>query len=330
MAVLSSLIAVICVLYANSIGFKEIAKIRLFSQNIIVYLVALLLGIRILMRGKKIISIKYWFFSLSLSLPLVGNTIAGQILGVADRTMISKMVNNDALGVYGTLYTISSLSTIIWGAINSSFVPYLFDNYNNEQKYDDIKRISNSLMFIYAVASLGLTLIAPEIVRVVATKEYYSAIYIIPPISAGVFFIAVSSMYSNILILFKKTSFIMISSISSAAINLVLNYFCIKRWGYIAAAYTTFIAYTYMAILQCFVANKISRKVLNRKIYDDNKVFSIAVLTVLGCALSIGLYKFNIVRYIVMIIALITVIIYRKKITNYILKQIYNDKNGGV
>lgn len=51
---------------------------------------------------------------------------------------------------------------------------------------------------------LCLLFLAPEIVRILATKEYYEAIYIMPPIAAGVFLTSVSNMYSNLLIYHKK------------------------------------------------------------------------------------------------------------------------------
>lgn len=38
----------------------------------------------------------------------------------------------------------------------------------------------------------------------------------------------------------KKTNYIMISSIIAAVVNVVLNYFGIKMFGYLAAAYTSF------------------------------------------------------------------------------------------
>ena len=75
----------------------------------------------------------------------------------------------------------------------------------------------------YAIIAVMLTFLAPEIVKILATKEYYEAIYIMPPIAAGVFLTSVSNMYSNLLIYHKKTNYIMYSSIIAATVNLLLN-----------------------------------------------------------------------------------------------------------
>ena len=77
--------------------------------------------------------------SLAISIPLIGYNIAGQVLNVSDRMMIGRLVNNSAVGIYGTLYTVSSLSLLVWQAINASFVPYLFQNI--EKKNHNIKAV---------------------------------------------------------------------------------------------------------------------------------------------------------------------------------------------
>lgn len=138
-----------------------------------------------MLRGKTFYNKEFWKLSLSLSIPLVGYSLASQILNVSDRMMISQIINNSAVGIYSTLYTVSSISLMVWQAIHSSFVPYLFKGL--ESRDAEIKKVSLKLMVIYAGVAVFLTYLAPEIVRILATEEYYEAIYIMPPIAAGVF-----------------------------------------------------------------------------------------------------------------------------------------------
>ena len=93
---------------------------------------------------------------------------------------------------------------MIWQAIHSSFVPFLFQNI--EKKEQNIKNVSFVLMLLYALVAVVLTYMAPEIVRVLATEEYMEAIYIMPPIAAGVFFTAYANIYSDIAVYFKRQS----------------------------------------------------------------------------------------------------------------------------
>lgn len=205
-AIVAAAISVIAVL--NTADQSKTAETRLISNYIVVYGVALCFWIYIIAKGKRYVDIKYWKFSLALSLPLVGYSIASQILGTSDRIMIGKLVNESSVGIYGTVYSVSSLFTMVWTAINASFVPYLYQNIENKENRS-IREISFTLISAYAFVAVFLVLVAPEIVKILATEEYYEAIYIMPPIAAGVFLTSVSNMYSNVLLYLKSSKHIM-------------------------------------------------------------------------------------------------------------------------
>ena len=304
-AVVASGLAVAAVLYANNVDFSDIASVRLFANYSIVYGVAL-----IFIKGRCFYSPKYWKFSLQLSLPLIGYSIASQILNVSDRLMISKMVGNSAVGVYSTLYTVSSLSLMVWTAINASFEPYLYQNMENPKS--KIKKLSMSMLGMYSLVAILLVYLAPEIVRILATKEYYKGIYIMPPIAGGVYFIAVSNLYSDILVYLKKTKMVMISSAIAAALNVVLNYIMINAYGYMAAAYTTLISYIVMALLLSIWANREFKKYITEIdfVYDNKLISVISILTLVISLFAILIYNYAIVRYAIAMCVFVATALY--------------------
>lgn len=303
-ALLSTILSIIVVLNLNKVGSNQIAVGRLYATNIVSILISAILWIRLYTKGKTIINLKYWKYSLKLSIPLIGYAFAGQILNVSDRMMISKMVGNNAVGIYSTLYTVSSISLLVWSAINSSFIPYLYQNI--DKKDNKIKGLSLALMGSYAIIAVMLTFLAPEVVKILATKEYYEAIYIMPPIAAGIFLTSVSNMYSNLLVYYKKTNYVMYSSIIAAVVNLILNYICIKQFGYMAAAYTTLIAYIVLAGAQVVFARRIHFKVSGGKsVYNDKAVLFMALLTIVASLFGLVLYSYTVLRYIIICIGLI-------------------------
>ena len=214
--------------------------------------------------------------------------------------MIGKMVGNSAVGIYSTLYTVSSLSLIIWTAINSSFIPYLYENIEKLEKTGKLRTLSSGILALFAAVAFLATLLAPEIVRILATEQYYEAIYIMPPIAAGVFFTAVCNMYSNLLIYYRKTQFIMVSSGLAAVLNVVLNFVGIRQFGYIAAAYTTLIAYIVLGISQMIVATKFYYNTKGRTdtfVYNTKLIAVILILTVMACMSCLLLYRTTLIRY---------------------------------
>ncbi len=84
-------------------GSGKAAEGRLFANYAVLYAVALVLWVYIMVRGRKLISMRYWKFSLALSVPLIANQFATQILNNSGRVMIGWFVDNSAVGIYGTL-----------------------------------------------------------------------------------------------------------------------------------------------------------------------------------------------------------------------------------
>lgn len=296
-AFVASALSIVIVLHLNDVGSPKVAEGRLFGNYIIIYGVAAMIWICTFLKGRTFYKAEYWNFSLQLSLPLVGYSIASQVLSTSDRLMISKMVGNSAVGIYSTLYTVSSLSLMVWSALNSSFEPYLYQNMEKESH--KIKEISFAMISLYGVIAILLVFCAPEIVKIFATAEYYEAIYIMPPIAAGVYLTAISNLYSNVLVYLKKTKYIMISTIIAAGTNIVLNALTIPVLGYMAAAYTTMISYIIMALLLVYWAKKEYMKSIGSldKVYNNKINLLVSVLVILITLSGLFFYGNIVLRY---------------------------------
>jgi len=312
-ALAASALSVVAVLKISQQDAGSTAEGRLFANYFVLYGVSAVIWLITMLQGKTFYNKDFWKLSLSLSIPLIGYSLAAQILNVSDRMMIGQMVNNSAVGIYSTLYTVSSISLMVWQAIHSSFVPYLFKSL--ESKDTGIKKISLQLMVLYAGVAVVLTYLAPEIVRILATEEYYEAIYIMPPIAAGVFFTAFANIYSDIAVYYKKTKYVMYPAAIAALVNLVLNYIFIRAYGYMAAAYTTLFSYILMALFQGLWARKLCKEngIEGNAVFEDRKLMVLAIATTLLCLLGIALYKFYIIRYLsVVIMAVLSIVLYKK------------------
>lgn len=299
-ALFGTILAILVVINLNGIHSSWIVEGRLFATKLPILVVSAFLWFKLILKGKVYYSSRFWKYSLALSIPLIGYAIAGQILNVSDKIMIRKMVGESAVGIYGTLFNISSIFTMVWTAINSSFIPYLFQNFSTEKK--KIRQISLSLMAAYGIIAIAVTFLAPEIVHIMATEEYFEAIYIMPPIAAGIFLISVSNMYSNILIYYKKTTYIMLASVLAAGVNIIANYLFIPRYGYMAAAYTTLVSHIILAAVEAWFARKLHREMTgDASVYYDHYVFLLGIAIVALTLTGLLLYKTFVLRYVLIV-----------------------------
>ena len=316
-ALIASAISICAVLIAIDRGNEDTAYVRLIANYLVMYGVAAFLAVSILLKGKTLYNKQFWLFSLSLSIPLIVNSLASQVLNVSDRVMIRSFVGLREVGIYGTIYIVSSASQLVWSSINASFVPFLFENLDKPEKRTNIHSISKSFMLFYSGIAICITLMAPEIIRILATPEYLEAVHIMPAIAAGTFMISLSNMYTNVLIYHKKTQYVMIATLIAATVNVGLNYVCIQVFGYMAAAYTTLFAYILLAVFQYVVSNRIHKSICpedTEHVYDNKMILLIAFITICLCLLCELLYENSILRYCVVGCLLILAIVFRKKI----------------
>ena len=312
-AIVASALSIVAVLYMRGSG--KAAEGRLFANYAVLFAVALVLWVYIMVRGRKFISMRYWKFSLALSVPLIANQFATQILNNSGRVMIGWFVDNSAVGIYGTLSSVSTVSAIVWSAINSSFFPFLYRNIDDSDGKKRVRSLASILLLTYAAVCVLMTFLAPEVVKIIATDEYMAAIYIMPPISAAIFQNAISNMYANVLLYHKKSSYIMIASICGAVLNIVLNAVLIPLFGYQAAAYSMLIAFVFLSYVQMRVSKKLHFTITGTKetVYDDKVIIGIQWLVIVLSAIAIPLYHFTIIRYIAAFVLMVASLFLYKK-----------------
>lgn len=302
-------LAISAVLFSRSLNWENAAQYRILGLYAALCTMGLANYIYIFVKGKTLFSKIFWKFALINSLPLIANAFAKHVLEASDRIMITNIVGKSETGIYSTLYTISSISLIVWNAIEASLLPYMFENLKAKTEHK-LSSVVNPLLLIYGLICILMTLIAPEIVRILATEEYYTSIYIMPPVAFGVFFTAMYNIFGDVLLYYKKTHYIMISTLTAAVFNVVLNYVCINAFGFFAAAYTTLASYVVLAVMQYIF----SRKVHGKNIFNIRYFVLLSVILLGISLLCMLLYDYVWIRYGILVLALIAACFFKNKI----------------
>ena len=204
---------------------------------------------------------------------------------------------------------ISAIATILWSAVNASLVPFTFEKVETGNT-KSINRIVIPIIGAYGVICVSVTLIAPEVLMILAPKDYYEGVYAVPPIAATAFSAALYNIYANIEFYYKKTWWIALSTIISALINVGLNFIFIPQYGYSAAAYTTLVSHLALAFMHYLGCKYICKST----VYNTRAVFVISLITVVFCILCSFLYINCFLRYGVVIGAIIVLLHNRTKL----------------
>lgn len=296
------------------------AKDKVTAQILGLVLVELIaytiLFIKQMRRGKKFFSEKYWRYALMFNLPLVPHYLSQTILSSADRIMIKSMTGDAAAGIYSLAYSIALIMTLFNTALMQTISPWIYQKIK-AKKIEDISTVAYITLFVVAGVNLLLIAFAPEAVAIFAPKSYFSAIYVIPPVAMSVFFMYTYDLFAKFAFYYEKTAFIMIASVIGALLNIILNYIFIGIYGYQAAGYTTLICYIIYSICHYIFMNSVCDQCCcGIRPYDIKIILVIAVPFVFSGLLLLFTYHYAVIRYGIMIIALITALIKRENLIN--------------
>ena len=279
----------------------------------------------ILYRGKKFFSKEFWLFGLKFNLPLLPHYLAMTVLGQIDRIMIKQMVGAREAAIYTVAYSIAICLQIFTTALNQGFAPWLYRKMH-EKDHINIPEIINSQLLLMNVMTLLLSLMSPEIIKLLSTKDYFEASYIIAPIAGSTFFIFIFQLLANFEFYFYKNVFIAIGSAIAALSNLLLNRIFIARFGYYAAGYTTLISYAILAVMHCIFVFFILKKNYGfvGEFVDVRSLAILSVLVVVTSIIVIFIYQYTCLRMCIVLTIFILLYVKRKAIIKLFLKR-----NGG-
>lgn len=280
---------------------------RIFAGESVLLIIYIVLYIYIAIKAKGKIQLSYWKYALIFNAPLIPHYLSTYLLNGADKIMIAELVSDSSAAFYNVAYSVAAVVTILWTSVNASLIPFTYERCKKKD-YRAISNVTQPLVTVFAVACVFVIMLAPEVVSIMATREYLEAIYVIPPIVGGVFFQTQYYIYSTVVYYHKKAYFVMIASVTATVLNVVLNYIFIPLFGYFAAGYTTLFCY----IVQAFIDYIAMRKIVGQSIYNMKYMTALSAMIVIISLGSNALYKYPIIRYFIMALMIILAVIFRK------------------
>ena len=257
---------------------------------------------------------EYAVFAIKFNAPLLLHYFSMYVLDQFDRIMIQKMVNSGSAGIYSVAYNAGQLMRIITQSINSSLIPWQYGNLEKK----NTKKIDDTLFLIFILVgscSVIFSAFAPELMKILADKKYYEAVYVVPPIAISMFFTFAYTIFANVEFFYNRNKFTMFISMSGAVVNVILNYVCIRLFGFVAAAYTTLFCYVLFSVAHFIYMNLIIKKEIGAEYCFNGKRFISLVAVILLAGLSVVfLYDKIIIRYLFILVALCIAFVKRQTI----------------
>lgn len=327
-AIMTPLISILVVLLFKNVGFEN-TGIGLIVGKVFgalpIYLIVFMVVFR---KGRLFFDKDIWKYALKFNLPLIPHFLACIVLQQSDRIMIAKICGESEAGIYSVAYSIGVVMIFVNDALNSAIIPWTYQKLK-AKKYNNLPKMYLGCLFIIALVNLMLSIMAPEIVSIMAPIEYRQAMYVIPPVAMSNVFILLFNFYANIEYFYEETKFVAFASVGSALLNIILNYVFVNKYGFVAAGYTTVICYIIYALCHLLFMKYVARKhsLDDVRVFDNKKLWGLSLSFLIITLLSSTFYSYLIIRISIIITIIALAVIFRKKIVS--LLGDFNIKFGG-
>jgi len=203
-------------------------------------------------------------------------------LHYGDRFILQRMASNAVVGVYSLGYRFGSvLGTLINNPFGLVWDPYMYKVADRPSAGRIYGRVLTYHQLITMAGALCLTLLAPNLIRLMADPKYWDATVLVGPVAFGyAVFGAYNVTYSGIVIK-KKTGWLPALSTVAALVNIGANLLLIPRMGAMGAALATLISFAWLTITTGLISQ--------RKLpvaYEASRLFHLYV--VVGVCLGVG------------------------------------------
>jgi O-antigen/teichoic acid export membrane protein len=197
---------------------------------------------------------------LMYGLPGIPMWLASWVLTLSDRVMLEKMRSTAEVGLYAIPYSIGSQSiAMVYSLLTLPFFPRLIRMYEKDGKSSAEKYMSHMTKYYFLIClpivamSMGLS---KDFIRLFLNERYAESYKVLPVITFSLFFHGLLQFTSYGYNLEKKMFRYMWMLWTASLLNFLLNLYFIPRFGYVGAAYTTFIAYFILWVITTIDSRK--------------------------------------------------------------------------
>ena len=182
---------------------------------------------------------------LKFSIPYIPTTMLWLITGVSDRFVVTYFCGEDANGLYSASYKIPTLLTLVCGIFIEAWqISAVRDGGDSvEEKQEFFGRVYRDYLSILVAGASFLVAASQIFTRILLADSYYSSWEFVPVLAMATMFSALSSFMGSVYFLEKKSVYSMLTALTGAVVNVVLNFIMIPHHGAMGAAAATLISY---------------------------------------------------------------------------------------
>jgi O-antigen/teichoic acid export membrane protein len=179
---------------------------------------------------------------LRYALPLIPAGLAYWVTGFADRYFVQAYTNTAQVGLYSVGSSLAAGVALVTGAFQQAWGPFALSIHTQPDARRTYATVFLFYLWIAGIISAALSLFAPEILRLLATKQYAGASPVVGVLALSYVMIGLTYIAATGPAIAKRTGPTGIAMTAAAILNVILNFALVPRFGKVGSAVATLIA----------------------------------------------------------------------------------------
>lgn len=210
-----------------------------------------------------------WKIYLAPILTIFASTVAIKIYLASDVTMIGFLKDEYTVGIYSTATKIYSIVSMMLLAVTWVTIPrlaMLMGQKRIEEYQELLKQLINIVLVVILPGVIGLFMISKDIILIIAGEKYLRATAALQITCFAMLGSAMSTIFNQCALMpAKREKKTLLSSSTSALLNIGLNFILIPIFAEKGAAFTTVLAEFAMMIMSSYFSRDITGFVFKEK-----------------------------------------------------------------
>jgi O-antigen/teichoic acid export membrane protein len=188
---------------------------------------------------------------------LIPSGLLNFLLHLSDRYFLKHFSSLQAVGVYALGYRFGEILYFATQAFALAWPQFLFGNLKSPEAPALYARVFTYFLAIMGFLWLAVSLLAGELVKIMAHPSFYEAHRVVPWLAGAFLFQALAAVGNVGMPLHRKVKYRPMIIGTAAGLNLGLNFLLVPHYGPMGAAVTSFASLLVQFVLEILVGNRL-------------------------------------------------------------------------
>lgn len=179
---------------------------------------------------------------LRYSLPLIPGALAYWVVTFSDRFFVQVYRSTDEVGLYQIGSSLAAFVILLTGAFQMAWGPFAFSIHKEQHARQVYATVFLAYLWVTSLICSGLTVFAPELIRLFATERYLGAGTVVGFLSFSYVMIGLTYIAATGPCIMKTSGPTGAAMTIAAGLNVLLNFLLVPRMGKTGSALATLLS----------------------------------------------------------------------------------------